>query len=114
VRWACLAENQGVAVTTGAEPVGRDAELARLRDFASDVAGGPCGIVIRGEAGIGKTLLWRAALDAAAQAGMHVLATRSVEAEMPLPLGGLGDLIQAGLPEVEGDLALLPTDLRDG
>ena len=49
--------------------VGRDAELAATRAFLNSVADGPQALLIEGEAGIGKTALWRAA-TAQARAAM--------------------------------------------
>ena len=61
--------------------------------------------MISGDAGIGKTVLWRAAVEAAEAAGVRVLATRCVEAEMPVALGGLSDLLDETLEDVAADLA---------
>jgi DNA-binding CsgD family transcriptional regulator len=94
-----------VVVAAGNELVGREAELAALRQFVGALAEGPSGAIIRGEAGIGKTVLWRAALEAGEQGGVDVLATRSAEAEMPLALGGVGDLIETALAEAADELA---------
>ncbi|MGI8593345.1 MAG: ATP-binding protein [Solirubrobacteraceae bacterium] len=93
-----------MAIATGFELVGREIELGRLLRFVGDLAASPSGVAIRGEAGIGKTVLWRGAVDAAEQAGVRVLLTRCVEAELPLALGGLGDLIDAALSEIAEDL----------
>jgi DNA-binding CsgD family transcriptional regulator len=94
-----------VAVTADFELVGREEELSRLKGFVDGVADGPCSVVIRGEAGIGKTLLWRAGIEATEQAGVRVLVTRCAEAEMPLALGGLADLLDTALAEVGDELA---------
>jgi DNA-binding CsgD family transcriptional regulator len=94
-----------VVVAAGNELVGREAELAALRQFVDALAEGPRGAIIRGEAGIGKTVLWRAAVEAGEQGGADVLATRCAEAEMPLALGGVGDLIETALAEVADQLA---------
>src|SRR4051794_24933853 len=61
--------------------VGRGDEIALLRDFVSAVANGPRALCIRGEAGIGKTTLWRAAIEAEDATGLRVLSARCVEAE---------------------------------
>jgi MoxR-like ATPase len=45
--------------------IGRDAELASLRAFLSAAHDRPAALLIEGEAGIGKTTLWEAALAAA-------------------------------------------------
>jgi len=94
-----------VVVTSGLELVAREDERARLRQFIGDLADGPSGVVIRGDAGIGKTMLWRTAVEAAGQAGVKVLLTRCAEAEMPLALGGLADLLEDAFSEVEQELA---------
>ncbi len=49
-------------------------------------------IVLQGEAGIGKTTVWHAALEAAARHGSRVVVTRPTEAEARLPFAGLNDL----------------------
>jgi len=87
------------------ELVGREYELARLERFVRDLSVRAAGVVIRGEAGIGKTALWRTAVDLAETAGVRVLVTRCAEAEMPLALGGVGDLIETALAEVAEELA---------
>jgi DNA-binding CsgD family transcriptional regulator len=103
-------DNHRVVVTSGPELVGREDELDRLRQFVGHLAGPPAGLVIRGNAGIGKTVLWRAGIEAAEQAGVRVLLTRCVEAEMPLSLGGLGDLIGDTLVATSEEL---PQSQRD-
>ena len=50
--------------------VGREAELAVVRKFVRDHAGGPASLTIVGGAGIGKTTLWTQALRAAETAGV--------------------------------------------
>ncbi len=45
--------------------VGRDVELAVIDEFVAGLERGPSALVLAGEAGIGKTSLWRAAVDAA-------------------------------------------------
>jgi DNA-binding NarL/FixJ family response regulator/tetratricopeptide (TPR) repeat protein len=74
--------------------VGRDAEQDRIDAFVAMLADGPRALVIRGEPGIGKTTLWRYAVDRCRRAGARVLLTRPAEDEMPLALGGLVDLFE--------------------
>ena len=92
-------------VASGFEVVGREDELARLRRFVQEVVEGPGGTVIRGDAGVGKTVLWRAGLEMAERAGARVLVTRCAEAEMPLAFGGLGDLLDPAFADVADELA---------
>jgi DNA-binding CsgD family transcriptional regulator len=66
-------------------------------------------VVIVGSAGIGKTTLWDAALEAARARGMRVLAARSSGSEAQLPFAGLIDLCHDVAP---AELAELPTPQR--
>jgi DNA-binding CsgD family transcriptional regulator len=74
------------------EIVSRDVELASLHAFIGAVEGGPAALVFEGEAGIGKSTLWRAGVEAARARDFHVLSSRPVEAERGLAHAGLGDL----------------------
>jgi DNA-binding CsgD family transcriptional regulator len=89
--------------------VGRDAELARLRDALGLVAR-PLEIVVRGDPGIGKTALWQDALRRLDDGSRTLLLSRPTEAESHLPYAALMDLLAA----VVGDeqLARLPTPQR--
>jgi len=81
---------------------GRSAETARLDELLAAAREGRSGaLVIRGEAGVGKTAL----LDyAAAAAGMRVLRGTGIESEAELPFAALQLLLRAGL----GRLDVLP------
>ena len=94
-----------MSVNAGFELIGRDDERVRLRHFVHDLADGPGGIILRGEAGIGKTALWGFAVDEARQARATVLSTRCVEAELPLAFVGLADLLYDTYPLVADELA---------
>jgi len=80
------------AALTG-EVVGREAELAACERLLERTAGGPAALVVEGEAGIGKTTVWRAGVAAAAGRGFAVLVCRPAEAEARLSYSGLGDLL---------------------
>ncbi|WP_238006860.1 AAA family ATPase [Dactylosporangium sp. AC04546] len=78
------------------EPVmhGRDRELAAVADLLGGArAARGAALVVRGHAGIGKTMLLAAARHAAAEAGMTVLQTNGAEAEAALPFAGLHQLL---------------------
>jgi hypothetical protein len=90
---------------TAEEIVGREAELAELEQFLDHAAGGSEALVIEGEAGIGKTTLWRAAVRSAEARGVAPLATRPGELETGMSYVGLSDLLENRLEEV---FALLP------
>jgi DNA-binding CsgD family transcriptional regulator len=87
------------------EVVGRDAELRSLRDFVERVADGAVALVLEGEAGMGKTTLWRAGVEAAASAGLRVLQAEPSESETALSFSGLGDLLD---PVLDDALVPLP------
>ena len=81
--------------------VGRDEELARLSAFLDRVGEGPAALLLDGEAGIGKTELWRAGVAEARRRGYEVLEARPAEAESRLSFAGLADLLAGVLDEVE-------------
>src|SRR3954451_14102416 len=96
---------RALVVSSDTEVVGREDELALLREFVSGLAQGARAIGIRGEPGIGKTTLWRAAIEVAEAAGLAVLSARCVEAELPLGFAGLSDLVHEALPGVADELS---------
>jgi DNA-binding CsgD family transcriptional regulator len=84
--------------------IGRDAELAAVGTFLAEVERGPTALVLSGEAGIGKTILWEAGLDEARERGASVLTCRGAEAEASLSFAGLSELLGDVLDEVEFSL----------
>ncbi|HEX4526296.1 MAG TPA: AAA family ATPase [Gaiellaceae bacterium] len=80
--------------------VGREEELAALHAFIGEVEGGPAALSLDGEAGIGKSTLWRAGVEHARTHGFRVLVSRPAEAERDLAVAGLGDLFEDALGEV--------------
>jgi predicted ATP-dependent serine protease len=62
-------------------PVGRDAELAAVRVFLARAGTGGAVLLVRGEPGVGKTLLLDAAADMASAADVRVLSAAGVEFE---------------------------------
>ena len=83
--------------------VGREIELASLRDFVSSIPSGAIVVALEGDAGVGKTTLWEAGLEEARDLGFRVLAARPAESESALSFSGIGDLLHPVL-----DLALAP------
>ncbi len=77
--------------------VGRDDELAALSGVLDDPGGFPIGVVIEGEAGIGKTTLWEYGVRAARMHGYEVLSCRPAAAETEFSFAGLGDLLERRL-----------------
>ncbi len=90
--------------------VGRGAELAAIEAAFDRAPAGPVAVILAGEAGIGKSTVWEAAVDAARSRGWVVLSSRPARAEHGLTLAGLTDLLAA-----IGDdtLAALPGPQRD-
>jgi hypothetical protein len=84
--------------------VGREAELHALASFLDRSSDLPAAFVLEGEAGIGKTTLWREAVRAASVAGFRVLGTRPSATEAGFAFSGLGDLLAGSLDEVRADL----------
>lgn len=87
--------------TIVSEIIGREEELASLHAFIEEVReGGPAALVLEGEAGIGKSTLWRAGVEIARAHQFRVLSSRPTEAERTLAHVGLGDLLEDVLDEV--------------
>ena len=73
--------------------VGREEELGTVLRLLDALEGLPAAVVLHGEAGIGKTTVWLAGVDAAAERGYRVLASRPSEAETGFSFSGLTDLL---------------------
>src|SRR4051812_42668323 len=85
--------------------VGRERELSDLsRVLDAVVADGPRALVVRGEAGIGKTTIWRAVLALASARSIRVLRCAPGELEIQLSYAALGDLLLPALAEEGGEL----------
>ncbi|HEX4678445.1 MAG TPA: AAA family ATPase [Gaiellaceae bacterium] len=82
------------------ELVSREEELASLHAFIDDADGGLAALVLEGEAGIGKSTLWRAGLAHGRAGGLRVLTSQPTEAERSLAHVGLGDLFEDVLDDV--------------
>jgi DNA-binding CsgD family transcriptional regulator len=82
--------------------IGRDEDLRSLYAFLDRRAGseGPIAIALEGEAGIGKSTLWSAAVETARRRGLRVLSSRPTESEHGLAHAGLGDLFDGALGDV--------------
>ena len=88
----------------GDTPAGRSA----VAEFLAAVADGPSGLLLEGEAGIGKTRLWLTAIEEARRRGYRVLSARAGQAETSLAYAVVADLLEdvdtavtEGLPEVQ-------------
>ena len=77
--------------------VGRETELALLRDFVANISGG-AHPRLEGEAGTGKTTLWRVCIESAETDSVRVRA-QPAESESSPRFAGLGDLLGPVLDE---------------
>jgi hypothetical protein len=90
---------------------GRDRERAEIWALLEQARASRSGaLVLRGEAGIGKTALLEDARDRATD--MHVLRARGVESESELPFAGLHQLLRPALDHVDRLPAPQATALR--
>ena len=87
-------------LTRHEEPIGREAEGAVMEEFLDRAASGPAALVLSGQAGIGKSTIWRAGIADARRRGYRTLVTRAVEAEAELAFAGLADLFATSFDEV--------------
>jgi hypothetical protein len=80
---------------TAGGPLERERELAAVREgLAQARAGDGALLLIEGPAGVGKTVLARAARAAAEQAGMMSLEARGSELEQPFAFGVVRQLLE--------------------
>ena len=86
--------------------LGRRAELDAIDDFLGAVDDGASSVLLlSGPAGIGKTTIWQAGLDAARRRGFTVVSARPTEVETGLAFAALGDLLG---PLLDLPLASMP------
>jgi len=98
----------GLDAAHAREILGRDAELAEILLFLDDPSDDPTTLLLEGQAGIGKTTLLDAGVQAALGRGYTVLACGPSQSEMRLSYAGLADLLDLvfdeaadGLPKVQ-------------
>jgi DNA-binding CsgD family transcriptional regulator len=72
--------------------IGREKELGSIEAFLEQLRR-PGALVLSGEPGIGKTMLWQAGVEEAAKRFHHVLSHRAVTAEATLSFTALSDLL---------------------
>jgi DNA-binding CsgD family transcriptional regulator len=83
--------------------VGREVEIHAVRELLTTTSA-TSGILLEGEAGIGKTALWLAGIAEAEEQGLRVLTTRPVASETGLSHAALGDLLAPVVDEVGPDI----------
>ncbi len=85
--------------------IGRDTELDSVHAFVDRGLERSTTFVLEGAAGIGKSTIWLAGVEAARVRGFRVLVSRPAEAERGLAYAGLGDLFEDVLESVLPALA---------
>jgi DNA-binding CsgD family transcriptional regulator len=78
----------------------RSAEWRQVRAFAEAIGTAPAALAVQGEAGAGKSTLWRAGVEVAAAAGYRLLRSEPSASETDLSFTGLSDLLADVLPQV--------------
>jgi DNA-binding CsgD family transcriptional regulator len=85
-------------------PIGRDGEIAEIFAFLSATSGAPAALAITGDAGIGKTVVWKHVTWACGRSS-RVLSCQPTSAERPLTFAGLDDLFGDVAGEVLPELS---------
>jgi DNA-binding CsgD family transcriptional regulator len=88
-----------------AEIIGRRDELLALESFLDAVPTGGQALLLEGDAGIGKTVLWEEALRVAGERGFRVLRSRPTQSEAQVAFAAVGDLLAPALSGVLQRLA---------
>jgi predicted ATPase len=88
---------------------GRERETKRLAQLIDGVDDQGGALLVRGEAGIGKTTLLASGAALAGAAGMRVLTAVGAESEVHLPYAGLHQVLHP----IRTGIDLLPTPQRD-
>jgi hypothetical protein len=87
----------------------RPAESRAVEDFLAAAAVEPMALVVEGEAGIGKTTVWLAAVEAARGRGTAVMSARPSAAEVTFAHASIADLLRGVAP---ARLSALPPPQR--
>ena len=95
--------------TTADRIIGRGEELQTLVRFVDDARTGGHALLLEGDAGIGKTVLWQDGMTAAGRSGFCVLAASAGQAETGIAFAVVGDLFA---PTLDETLPQLPSVQR--
>jgi hypothetical protein len=88
-----VVERLGVGPAHPVVPMGRTSEFGEVERFLSSGLAGRV-LVVCGEAGIGKTVVWEAGVELARSPGFGVLCARGSEAVAQLAFAGVADLLE--------------------
>jgi AAA ATPase domain len=89
--------------------LGRADELDAVFSFVDAKASGAAALVLYGQAGIGKTTIWREGVRYAREIGVRTLVAQPAETEVALPYAAIADLLDT---VAESDLDRLPQQQR--
>src|SRR5581483_9156732 len=95
--------------STSEKLIARSREVGVLLDALDPAPTQARAVVLEGEPGVGKTALWRYAVEAAGERGFTVVASAPTASEAPLAFAALGDLLDVGLDDA---LCALPPPQR--
>jgi predicted ATPase len=84
--------------------MGREREIAVVSAFLDSVPRGPRALLVEGEAGIGKSMVWLEAGRLAEARGYRVLRARPAESEAKLSYAALADVIGPAFDEARAQL----------
>ncbi|MDT5005002.1 MAG: hypothetical protein QOJ24_2178 [Mycobacterium sp.] len=96
--------SKGAPSSTALIAVVTDQHQLAIADFLTSAAANPSGLVLEGEAGIGKTTLWLTAVEQARERGFRVLSAQPAEAESVQAYAALADLLDGVEPAAWADL----------
>jgi DNA-binding CsgD family transcriptional regulator len=100
-----------VSVTSAVPALGRESELARLADVLESARGGSGGaLVLRGEPGVGKSLLLSTVATMAEE--FTVLSATGIQSESDLAFGALSALLRPLLPGLDALPVIQAASLR--
>ena len=106
-----LERTGGVITTSKSSVLGRRAELGEIEGFLDSVVDGTSRLLLlSGHAGIGKTTLMSAGIEAARRRGYRVVSAHPSQVETGLAFAALGDLLA---PLLETPVADLPEPQRE-
>jgi DNA-binding CsgD family transcriptional regulator len=92
-----------------ADVLGRQVEQRTIAQFLDSIRRDPAGLLLLGEAGVGKTTLWQASVTEAVRRGYTVLSCRPSQSEAKLSYASVADLLADVPVEILGQL---PTPQR--
>lgn len=95
---------------TSEKLIARSRELGVLLEVLDPTLTQARAVVLEGEPGVGKTALWRYAVEAAQERGFSVITSAPAASEAPLAFAALGDLLDVRLDDA---LCALPSPQRE-